>query len=70
MPSCHYSSRGERHADESRRGFERSLGASTSIHLSDDETKTRLHAFLEKRAPKVAPVAASSGSDGAGQPAG
>jgi len=22
--------------------------------VSDDETKTRLHAFLEKRAPKVA----------------
>jgi len=41
-----------------------------AVTVSDDETKTRLHAFLEKRAPKVAPVGASSGSDGAGQPAG
>jgi enoyl-CoA hydratase/carnithine racemase len=41
-----------------------------AVTVSDDETKTRLHAFLEKRAPKVAPVAASSRSDGAGQPAG
>jgi len=41
-----------------------------AVTVSDDETKTRLHAFLEKRAPKIAPVAASSGSDGAGQPAG
>src|SRR5882724_13693954 len=41
-----------------------------AVTVSDDETKTRLHAFLEKRAPKVAPAAASSGSDGAGQPAG
>jgi hypothetical protein len=35
-----------------------------AVTVSDDETKTRLHAFLEKRAPKVAP-----GFDSAPKPA-
>jgi len=35
-----------------------------AVTVSDDETKTRLHAFLEKRAPKVAP-----GLDSAPKPA-